>query len=339
MKSLRLHITEKIQSTRIQIKGKRIQRFIFILLMMIGNLHDAVAQIDSSHIQTTPLIYPYNAQKVKKVAIINAGIYGSSMVGLYAAWYRQYPMGKFHAFNDMNEWQQMDKIGHVFSAYTMGKYSMEMWKHTGMERNKRIWIGGLSGAAYQTVIEILDGFSSQWGWSWGDMGANLIGSGLLMGQEFAWDEQKIQFKTSFHKKNYVDRSLNERSNELFGHSLAERSLKDYNGQTYWLSTSIRNIAPALHTPEWLQISVGMGAEGMFGAAENIGRDKDGNINFYRTDIKRYRQWFLAPDIDLTKIKTRKKGIRTALFILNSLKFPLPSLEYSNGQFKWNWVHF
>ncbi len=339
MKSLCSHITGAIPSSWIHIRERKLHLSLLLLIGMMGMVQIGVAQTDSSSKQATSFTYPYNAKKVRTVAFINAGVYSTSMLGLYAAWYRQYPMGKFHSFNDMQEWLQMDKIGHVYSAYTMGKFSMEMWKHTGIDRNKRIWMGGLSGAAYQTVIEVLDGFSSQWGWSWGDMGANLIGSGLLVAQEFAWDEQKIQFKTSFHKKNYADPSLNERSDVLFGSSLAERSLKDYNGQTYWLSTSIRNIVPALHTPEWLQVSIGTGAEGMFGATENIGRDKDGNINFYRTDIKRYRQWFLAPDIDLTKIKTRKKGIKTALFILNSLKFPMPSLEYSNHQFKWNWIHF
>ncbi|MBS1734006.1 MAG: DUF2279 domain-containing protein, partial [Bacteroidetes bacterium] len=61
--------------------------------------------------------------------------------------------------------------------------------------------------------------------------------------------------------------------------------------------------------------------------------------FDRRDIKRYRQWYLAPDIDLTKIKTKKKAVRIALYVLSTVKFPTPSLEFSNGSFKWNWIHF
>ena len=80
-------------------------------------------------------------------------------------------------------------------------------------------------------------------------------------------------------------------------------------------------------------------EGLFGATENADKDESGNITFYRPDVKRYRQWFLAPDIDLTKIKTNKKGIRMALRVLNIFKFPAPSLEYSNGSMKFNWLHF
>jgi hypothetical protein len=210
---------------------------------------------------------------------------------------------------------------------------MELWRWTGIDRKKRIWIGGLSGPVYHTVIEVLDGFSAQWGWSWADVGANFIGSGMLIAQELAWDEQRIQFKFSFHRKSYNDPSLNQRSDKIFGSSLPERFLKDYNGQTYWLSANVRSFFPETKWPKWLNIAVGTGAEGMFGAFDNTGKDDMGNINFNRTDIKRYRQWYLSPDIDLTKINTNKKGLKLAFRLLNIVKIPMPALEYSNGSFK------
>ncbi|HQW93173.1 MAG TPA: hypothetical protein PKY28_08745, partial [Ferruginibacter sp.] len=57
------------------------------------------------------------------------------------------------------------------------------------------------------------------------------------------------------------------------------------------------------------------------------------IIFNRTDIKRYRQWYLSPDIDLSKIKTNNKGLKLALRLLNVVKIPMPALEFSNGGFK------
>ena len=278
-------------------------------------------------------------RRTKIIATTNIVGYSAAMVGLYAAWYKDYPQSNFHSFNDIGEWKGIDKIGHAYSAYAESKASMELWRWTGIERKKRIWLGGMSGAFYQSVIETLDGFSSQWGWSWGDFGANILGSGMLVAQELAWDEQRIQFKFSFHHKSYNDPALNQRSNKIFGSSTAERFLKDYNGQTYWLSANLKSFFPKSKLPAWLQISVGTGAEGLFGANENVGKDASGNINFNRTDIKRYRQWYLAPDIDLTKIKTNKKGIKVALNILNIVKFPMPSLEYSNGKFKLNAITF
>ncbi len=284
-------------------------------------------------------IYPYNKKRIKTVAITNVVVYSAAMVGLYAAWYKDYPQSKFHTFNDNAEWLQIDKIGHAYSAYAESKASMEVWRTTGIDRKKRILISGFSGAAYQTVIETLDGFSSEWGWSWGDFAANIFGSSLFVSQELAWDEQRIQFKFSFHRKQYGDPVLNKRSNEIFGKSNPERFLKDYNGQTYWLSTTLKSFFPQSRIPAWLQISVGTGAEGMFGARDNFAADKNGSVTFYRPDVKRYRQWYLAPDIDLTKIKTKKKGIKIALNILNIFKFPAPSLEYSKNGFKVNFIHF
>jgi hypothetical protein len=216
---------------------------------------------------------------------------------------------------------------------------MQMWRWAGMERKKRIWIGGMSGAVYQTVIEVLDAHSTGWGWSWGDFSANILGSGSLVAQELAWDEQRIRFKFSFHKKNYADPTLDQRSDKLFGNSLAERMLKDYNGQTYWASANLKSFFKNSRLPDWLSVAVGYGAEGMFGGTANIAKDENGNIIFNRPDIKRYRQWFLAPDIDLTKIKTNKKGVRFLFTVLSAFKFPTPSLEYGNGKFKLHALHF
>jgi uncharacterized protein YfiM (DUF2279 family) len=233
----------------------------------------------------------------------------------------------------------MDKAGHVFSAYAESRISMELWRWTGIERKKRIWLGGMSGAAYQTVIEVLDGFSEGWGWSWADFGANVLGSGALVAQELAWDDQRIKLKFSFHSKKYDDPELNQRSKVLFGESSAESFLKDYNGQTYWASANLKPFFPNSSIPDWLSVSVGYGAEGLFGGRENVGRDEDGTIIFNRPDIKRYRKWFLAPDIDLSKIKTSSKALRFIFTTLSVFKFPLPSLEWSNGKLRLHALYF
>ena len=285
-----------------------------------------------------PRIYPYNKKRVQLITAANIAGYGGTMAALYYAWYKDYPQSNFHFFNDNREWLQVDKIGHVYSAYIASYGSMEMWRWAGVSRNHRIWVGGLSGAAYQTVIEVLDGFSAEWGWSWGDFAANVAGSGLLISQELAWNEQRVRLKFSFHNKSYNDPALNMRSDQLFGSSTAERMLKDYNGQTYWLSANLKSFAKKSNLPPWLNIAVGYGADGMFGANENIAR-KDGVVTFDRRNIKRYRQFYISPDIDLTKIRTKSRALKLAFGVLNAFKFPAPSLEFSGGKVQWNWLHF
>jgi hypothetical protein len=171
------------------------------------------------------------------------------------------------------------------------------------------------------------------------MAANLFGSGLFISQQLGWQEQRIQYKFSFYKKNYGDPALNERSDDLFGSAWYERMLKDYNGQTYWLSANLKSFFPKSKIPAWLDVSIGYGAEGMFGGYNNIWIDKENATIVNRSDIERYRQWYLAPDIDFVKIKSEKKWVNTALFILNAFKFPAPALEFSNGKFKVHAIHF
>jgi hypothetical protein len=310
----------------------------FILYLLFWLALPAFSQ-DSSAIAPSPISRTVKKNRVWIVSTTNVVGYGVAMVGLYDAWYRDYPQTGFHTFNDWPEWKQVDKAGHLYSAYTESRGSMELWRWTGIDRKKRIWIGGMSGAFYQTAIEVLDGFSAQWGWSWGDFGANMLGSGLLVAQELAWNEQKIMLKFSFHRKTYDDPALNNRSDQLYGKSWPERSLKDYNGQTYWATIGLKSIFKTARIPRWLCVSVGYGADGMFGGTENIARDKNGAITFDRRDIKRYRQWYLAADIDLTKIPTRSKLLKSLFTALNSFKCPLPALEFSNGTFKLHPVYF
>jgi hypothetical protein len=289
---------------------------------------------DTSHRYT---IYPYNKKRVKLVAAANVIGYGGVLIGLNAAWYAKYPRSGFHFFNDNAEWLQVDKVGHVYAAYSGSRASMELWRWAGLPREKRIWIAGLSGVAYESVIEILDGFSSQYGFSPGDFASNILGSGMFMAQEFAWNDQRIKLKFSFHKKNYGETDLNKRADDLYGKTEIERFIKDYNAQTYWLSVNIHSFFPGSKVPRWLSISIGYGAEGMFGARSNVFVD-DGVV-IDRSDIKRYRQWYLSPDVDFTKIRTNKKGLRFLFFVLSAIKFPAPALEYSNGNFKGHWVVF
>jgi len=283
--------------------------------------------------------YSYNKKRVKLVTAANITGYGGALAALSAIWYAKQPRSGFHFFNDDAEWLQVDKAGHMYSAYLESNASMEMWRWAGLGRKERIWIGGLSGVAYQSIIEILDGFSSEYGFSTGDFAANILGSATFISQELAWDEQRIKIKFSFHKKNYQGADLNARADDIYGKTAIERFIKDYNAQSYWISANIHSFFPETKLPCWLNISAGYGAEGMFGARSNIASDKTGNVTFDRRDITRYRQWYLSPDVDFSKIRTHKKGVKILLFVLNSFKFPAPALEYSNGSFKGHWLLF
>lgn len=270
---------------------------------------------------------------------VNAVGYGTALVLLNDAWYKNEARTSFHVFNDAKEWQQVDKFGHAWTAYNAGRAATALWEWAGVPRKKAVLIGGLSGFAYLTGIEFLDAYSAKWGWSWSDIGANTLGTGLMVGQELLWKEQRIAYKFSFHRNSYSDPMLETRADDLFGNSWYERMLKDYNAQTYWFSANLKSFFPRSNLPAWLNLAAGYGADGMFGGFENKWTDAQGN-EIDRGDIRRTRQFYLSPDIDFTKIKTNSKFLRTAFSFLNSFKFPAPALMLnSKGKVKGYLVYF
>lgn len=291
------------------------------------------------HTKTGNQFFDYSKKREKFVAYAQIAGYTANFTSLYYFWYKDYPLGEFHFFNDNEEYLQVDKASHLFGAYTGGRMSMQMWKWSGASKNKYVWLGGLTGLGYLTVIEVMDGFSPKWGFSWGDYVANVIGTGLLVGQELLWDEQRIQVKYSTHYETYYPADLERFAVSVVGKDKTNRLFKDYNPQTYWLSCNIKSFFKKSNVPDWLNIAFGYGADNIIGAKHINYIDANGVQTNQDALLPRYRQWYLAPDIDLTKIKTKSKFLKTALFVLNSFKFPAPSLELSQGSVKWNWIHF
>ena len=269
-----------------------------------------------------------NTKKLLIVAGANAAFYTGSFIALNKAWYADYDKTNFHLFNDNPEWNQMDKAGHVWSTYQVSRLSKEMWQWTGLGNNTSAILGGVSGMVYQSIIEIQDAYSAEWGFSWGDVGANVAGAGLFVVQELSGKNQLLSVKMSYWPVKYVD-DLVGRRNQLFGNSLAERMLKDYNSQTYCLSPNLSCYFPDAKLPTWLNIAFGYGAGGMYGGRSNTWIDKDGTAHDY-TNVRRVRKFYLSPDIDLTRIRTRSKALKKVFFILNMVKIPAPALSIATG---------
>ena len=301
-------------------------KYLCIALLLFFSFDLLIAQTDS--IPSTS----FNKNRLITVVGTETILYGGSLIGLNELWYKDFPRSSFHFFNDNSEWLQMDKVGHTVTSYYIGRVGIGLMKWSGVERKKAIWYGGMLGFLYQTNIEILDGFSSQWGFSIGDATANTVGSLMVIGQELAWDEQRIVFKYSFQQSKFSKY----RPNEL-GKNLQENLIKDYNGQTYWLSVNLYSfMSKECKFPKWLNIAVGYGAEGMTGGMANpLYIDANGN----QITFERYRQFYLSLDVDLTRIKTRSKFLKTIFYSVGFIKFPAPALEFTKHGVSGNWLGF
>jgi hypothetical protein len=304
---------------------------LLLLISLMGNAQDSTMTQNSK---------PKTSNRIWLVAGAHAAFWAGSYIALDKAWYADYPKAPFHFFNDNSEWNQMDKAGHLWTSYQVSRISGGLWRWTGLPRSTSAWLGGLSGVAYQSIIEIQDGFSSEWGFSPVDMVCNVTGAALFVGQELGWKEQRISLKLSYWPYDYEGAQLRARRDQLFGNSTAERLLKEYNSQTIWLSMNLHSLfMPESGFPKWLNLAVGYSNNGLLGGRENKWTDKEGN-EIDRTDIPRVRQFLISPDIDFTRIPTHSKLLKTVFSVLNCLKFPAPALELnSKGKFKAHAIYY
>jgi uncharacterized protein YfiM (DUF2279 family) len=289
--------------------------------------------------------------------------YGASLVGLYQAWYSEYPLGKFHTFNDLREWNQMDKMGHALMSYQESRWGFGLATWMGVRPKRATWAGFAGAQLIQTSLETFDGFSEQWGWSWSDVGFNTLGSGLFVAQQLGWNEQRISLKLSALPVRYaqnpiypvqpsgslISTSLQQRADALYGKGPANLVLKNYNALVVWASVNPRAFLGerAVWCPRWLNLALGMGADNLFaGFGYRWQADKaclGEDCLTYQLDPAQYprtRQFFLSPDIDLTRIPVKNRFLKTLLFTANIFKFPAPALEWSNrGKVRWHWGYW
>ena len=304
----------------------------FLLLFCILHSAFCISSAQENKISFWTPAPEYNKKRVELVSYTLVGAYAISMTGLYQLWYKDYPLNKFHFFNDNNEWLQLDKSGHFISTYYVGKIGIGLFNWTGINHKKAVWIGGSFGMAFMTTIEIFDGFSQQWGFSAGDMIANTSGYTLLMSQQLLWDEQRITLKVSYHQSQFAQYRPDQ-----FGTTFTEEMVKDYNGHTIWLSGNIRSfLNKESKFPRWLNIAGGYGVEGLTGATANVSEYNGKPVPAF----ERYRQFYIAPDIDIARIKTKSKFLNSVFGAFGFIKFPAPAVEFNRiDNVKFHWVYF
>lgn len=283
---------------------------------------------------------PLNAQpnssaidrgRLTKVIVVESVITTATMIGLHYLWYKKFPRSRFHLFNDNGEWMLMDKIGHAATGYNVSAIQYDMMRWSGVDNRTASWVGGLTAFGLQTLVELFDGYSSQWGFSPGDMLANFSGAALFVGQQLTWGEQRARLKFSFHKTLYSGYSKSE-----LGSNRWQRWLKDYNGQTYWLSVNPASFLRSNTSfPSYLNVAIGYGAEGMLAARSNPPAINGKPV----PEFPRVRRWLLSPDIDFKKIQPSENP-QALLSLPSILKVPAPTLEWKKTTgTRFHWIYF
>lgn len=253
-----------------------------------------------------------------------AVVYAGSMVALNQLWFKDCPWVGFHTINDNSDWLQMDKFGHATTAYHINLLGNESLQLIGLDAKQSALYSGAFSLLYMTSIELMDAGYEGWGFSWGDMAADLGGTTLYTVQQLLWDEQRISLKYSFHPTEYAQYNPND-----LGDNLMSQALKDYNGITIWASFNVKEILLGTENnfPEWITLDFGYGAKGMIAPQPT-------------NDFERVRQFYLSPGIDLAKLPIENRYLKALLRALSFIKLPTPVLEYNvNDKFVWHWLYF
>src|ERR1700733_13513679 len=117
----------------------------------------------------------YNPGRVNGVILAESAIGTVVTIGLNFLWYKKFPHSRFHYFNDNDEWLNMDKVGHATPAYNIAAIQGDLLRWGGVRPGTSSLMGTLTGLGFMTMIEVMDGHSEKWGFSKGDMLANLAG--------------------------------------------------------------------------------------------------------------------------------------------------------------------
>ncbi len=295
----------------------------------------------------------FNRKRFFQSTALAGGLYAATSVGLWQAWYKGYSLGDFHLIDDRGEWEHMDKFGHAYTSYQYTRWANQGLNWSGTPRGRRLIIASGASLLLQSTIEIMDGYSEAWGYSWSDMAYNTGGITLFLGQDLLFGEQRIRPKFSAFRQNHSSapvrsqpsdappESLADRAAEQYGTTPWERFVKDYNGQTVWLSTNPFVLAGFAERRKmnWLMLSVGYSPRNVYGA---FGNNWGTGGNFYdgESAASRQREYVISLDIDFERIPARKPAVKTLLHLLNHMKFPAPALVLNAAQKPdWRWLYY
>jgi len=239
--------------------------------------------------------------------------YCATLSALQFLWYGKDGMVPFHWFDDLDEWQQMDKIGHYLSTFHIARVIILTFWSNGIAKTKGAIVGGISGWLCISLYEWFDGHSPAYGASYYDIAANGLGALSAALQLWLYGQARILPQVSFHASPWAALRPN-----VLGQGASETWLKDYNGQTLWFLVNPHYLLGWKKWPHWLGISLGYGAEAMV-----YGRLFQNEAHGYHP----YRQWYISLSPDLTFLKTNSNTyIRRLSYFADIFHIPTPCLE-------------
>jgi hypothetical protein len=247
--------------------------------------------------------YNENQINTSRLAILG-GLSAGAFIYAYGIqndmWWKDERSG-FHTnwTGDWNESLGADKIGHFFFGQSVATFYYHGLKWSGFSENKSKLYSGSFTFLYQTFLEIRDGFSKDYGFSWGDFGANLTGSMYPFLQYNYPVLNNFNLKISFQASDRFKKGSN------------NYILDDYESTYHWLSIDINYFLPeqvAEVFPDIINLGIGHSVKNL------------NNLNSAQHEI------FIGLDIDIKAMPGDSDLLKFFKDALNHYHLPSPAVK-------------
>ncbi|HUL45376.1 MAG TPA: DUF2279 domain-containing protein [Bacteroidota bacterium] len=271
-----------------------------ILTLLLGSLPTRILAQDSTNIQTGRLLL-VGGVTAASVALVD--IYQRD------AWWQ----GEREPFRFENDWEyalNIDKLGHAYGGYSEAKLARSVLQWTGISERASIFYGTAIGLAYQTYVEIEDGYHKSYGFSPGDEFSDIVGACIPMAQESFPVLKNFSFKFSYYPSNQYLNDLRSQTFRVF--------IDDYEGSVYWITMDPHFLLGkdlSRIVPDWLGLAAGFGVH---------------NLNDSGTGSRLY---FLTLDYNFSRIETRSDFLKALFGAMDFFHFPSPGMAIQDSKLK------
>ena len=260
-------------------------------------------------VNTPRKIKQYKADPIKLtiLGVVGAGVFTGFHIYYSNTWWKdqrddfKYAADGYYARN-------MDKASHIYTANIFTVATSAAYEWAGIAPGKALLYGALTSFAYETYIEINDGFAPNWGFDWGDVGANILGAVYPFLQNEVKPLKHVNFKWSFHPE-WLKSKTSGAQDDL---------LDDYTNMTFWLSLNPmimfpESVTKAKFYPNFLALAVGMSIK---------------DASHVTGSGKAQVEWYLSFDWDVNQLPGKSDFMKKLKKILNFYHFPAPAVKIS-----------
>ncbi len=254
-----------------------------------------------------------------RLAVIGGVLFSSMLViHIYQqnGWWRD-NRAPFHFQEDLVYGLTVDKFGHFFGANLLQYSISRCLRWANVSNETAMWLGSGGSLLFQTYVEVEDGFST-WGFDRVDWASDLAGALWAPAQYHLPLLRAVDMKLSYHPSDLLGTPG---GSGFKGQK--HLMIDDYEGQTIWFTLKVHDVLPeAIRSswPDFLGVALGYGARDIAGP-------------------RPYRVYFLAPDLDMTRIIPQHTAfLKTLGEVLNFIHLPLPAVQIYPGSI-WYGLYF